>query len=183
VILAGGRASRFPGKLEAPIGGKPLLAHVYDHFRAIAPVTVAGRATFSPELDELLDCPIVVDRWPDMGPLGGIVSACMEMRAKRVFVVAGDAPSVDSRVLDALANAWQDGDEACVPEHGGRLEPLAALYDREALLAAAVPALHGDDRSLHGVLARLRVRSVSFDAHPFLNVNTAADAARMETAR
>ena len=59
-------------------------------------------------------------------------------------------------VVDALRAAWQDGDEACVPEHATLREPLAALYDREALLAAAAPALHGEDRSMHGVLARLR---------------------------
>jgi molybdopterin-guanine dinucleotide biosynthesis protein A len=183
VILAGGRATRFPGKLEAPLLGKPLLAHVYDALKEIAPITIAGRGTFSPELDGRLDCPIVVDRWPDRGPLGGIVSACMDLHASRIFVAAGDAPRVSAAIVQALLAAWESGDESCVPEHDGRLEPLCALYDREALLRVGLPAVHGDDRSMHGALGRLRVRRVPFDANDFLNVNTAADAARMEAPR
>lgn len=183
VILAGGRATRFPGKLDAWIAGKPLLAHVYDRMREIAPVTIAGRGTFSAELDERLNCPIVVDRQPDLGPLGGVLSACNAVRAAYVFVVAGDSPNVDAAVVHALREAWHDGDEACVPEHGGHLEPLAALYDREALLREAAAAIESADRSMHGVVSRLRARRVPLDERYFLNVNTAADAARMEATR
>jgi molybdopterin-guanine dinucleotide biosynthesis protein len=183
VILAGGRATRFPGKLEAWIGGKPLLAHVYQRLCGVAPVIISGRGSFSAELDDVLDCPIVIDRRPDLGPLGGIVSACVGLSATHVFVVAGDAPRVDAYVVETLAVAWEEGDDACVPEHDGRFEPLAALYAREALLRAAEAALQGTDRSMHGLLARLNVRYVPIDARYFINVNTAADAARMEATR
>ena len=179
VILAGGRATRFPGKLEASIDGEPLLARVYRHLRDAAPVTIAGRDTFSPELDALLDCPIVVDRWPDRGPLGGLLSAALELRAGRIFAVAGDSPLITRNVLDALLAAWSNGDEAVVPEHGGRLEPLAALYDRDALVREGWEALRGTDVSMHGALDRMRVRRVTLDASFFLNVNTADDAARI----
>jgi molybdopterin-guanine dinucleotide biosynthesis protein A len=91
VILAGGRATRFPGKLEAAFDGEPLLARVYHHLRGVAPVMIAGCDTFSDRLDALLDCPIVVDRWPDRGPLGGLLSAAHETHARRIFAVAGDA--------------------------------------------------------------------------------------------
>ncbi|HEX8805295.1 MAG TPA: hypothetical protein VF741_00045, partial [Candidatus Aquilonibacter sp.] len=74
---------------------------------------------------------------------------------------------------------WQHGDEAVVPEHDGRLEPLAALYDREALLREAWECLHGEDRSMHALLARLRVRRVPCDAQAFANINTSADLALM----
>lgn len=179
VILAGGRATRFPGKLEAPIDGEPLLARVYRHLREAAPVTIAGRGTFSPGLDAMLDCPIVVDRWPGRGPLGGLLSAALELRADRIFAVAGDSPLVTRNVLGALLAAWQDGDEAAVPEHDGRLEPLAALYDRDALVREGWEAMRGTDASMHAALGRMRVRSVALDASFFLNVNTADDAARI----
>jgi molybdopterin-guanine dinucleotide biosynthesis protein A len=175
VILAGGRATRFPGKLEATIGGEPLLARVYHHVREIAPTMIAGRDTFSDALDALLDCPIVVDRWPDRGPLGGLFSAALETNARRIFALAGDAPLVTADIVNTLLAAWEDGDEAVVPEHGGRLEPLAALYEREALLREAWECLHGGDRSMHALLARLRVRRVACEAHSFANINTSAD--------
>lgn len=175
VILAGGRATRFPGKLEADIGGEPLLARVYRQFRDAAPVTIAGRDTFSSALDAMLDCPIVVDRWPDRGPLGGLLSAALEVRAGRIFAVAGDSPRVTREVLDALLAAWSDGDEAAVPEHDGRIEPLAALYDRDALTREGWEAIHGGDASLHGALERMRARRVPLPASYFLNVNTVDD--------
>jgi molybdopterin-guanine dinucleotide biosynthesis protein A len=179
VILAGGRSTRFPGKLEATLDGEPLLARVYHHVRDIAPTMIAGRDTFSDDLDALLDCPIVVDRWPDRGPLGGLLSAAHETAASRIFAVAGDAPLVTADTVSVLLASWQDGDEAVVPEHDGLLEPLAALYDREALMREGWECLHGDDRSMHGLLARLRVRRIACDAATFANVNTSADLAQL----
>jgi molybdenum cofactor guanylyltransferase len=179
VILAGGRATRFPGKLEATLEGEPLLARVYRHVRDIAPTLVAGRDTFSGALDALLDCPIVVDRWPNRGPLGGLLSAAHETGATRIFAVAGDAPLVTANIVQTLLAAWQDGDEAAVPEHDGQLEPLAALYDREALMREAWECIRGDDFSMHALLARLRVRRVTCDAAVFANVNTSDDLAQL----
>jgi molybdenum cofactor guanylyltransferase len=178
VILGGGRATRFPGKLEAMLDGEPLLARVYRRVRGIAPTMIAGRDTFSSDLDALLDCPIVVDRWPDRGPLGGLLSAASETAASRIFVVAGDAPLVTEELVNVLLAALEDGDEAVVPEHDGRLEPLVALYDREALMREAWECLHGEDLSMHALLARLRVRRVACDAALFANVNTSADLAQ-----
>jgi len=177
VILAGGKATRFPGKLEAPIDGEPLLARVYHNMRGSAPVVVAGAGTFGPELDAILDCPIVVDRWPHRGPLGGLLSACGEIAARRIFAVAGDAPHVDATVVRTLLQHWTDGDEAVVPVHGGMREPLAALYDRAALLREGFEVLHGEDASMHALLNRLLVCEVPLAPAFFTNVNTAADLA------
>lgn len=179
VILAGGRATRFPGKLEASLDGEPLLARVYHHVREVAPTMIAGRDTFSGALDALLDCPIVVDRWPDRGPLGGLLSAAYATSATRIFALAGDAPLVTADIVLTLRNEWQDGDEAVVPEHDGQVQPLAALYDRQALLREAWDVLRSDDRSMHALLARLRVRRVTCDAAVFANINTSADLARL----
>ena len=182
VILAGGRATRFPGKLEAAFDGEPLLARVYHHLRDVAPVVIAGRGTFPDALDALLECPIVVDRWPDRGPLGGLLSAAYEANTAAIFAAAGDAPLIDRGLVEQLLLAWTDGDEAVVPEHDGRLEPLAALYDRSAFMREAWECLHGDDASMHGLLGRLRMRTVACDAHTFANINTSADLSQLAEA-
>ena len=180
VILAGGRATRFPGKLEAQLGGEPLLARVYRQLRDVAPAFVAGAGNLSHALDDALDCPLVIDRWPGRGPLGGLLSAACETHARHIFAVAGDAPHVNAEVIAALRAAWQDGDEAVVPEHDGRLEPLAALYDREAMLREAWACMQDEDRSMRALLARLRVRTVTLPAAFFLNVNTKDDLPRLQ---
>ena len=184
VILAGGRATRFPGKLEASLDGVPLLARVYENLREAAPVVIAGRGGFSDALDMRLDCPLVIDRVPDRGPLGGLVTACGAVRAARVFAVAGDAPHVNASVLDALLDAWRAGDEAVVPSHGERIEPLAALYDREALLREGSALLaERASASMHACVERLRARTVTMGADLFTNVNTADDLLRSQGTR
>jgi molybdopterin-guanine dinucleotide biosynthesis protein A len=176
VVLAGGGATRFPGKLEAPYGGEPLLVRVTRNLAGIAPLVIAGRDTFSRDLDARLTFPIVVDRWPGRGPLAGLLSACTQIATPRIFAVAGDAPHVDASVLRALLDAARDGDEAVVPEHDGALEPLAAVYDRAALEREAWTVLE-ERASMHGLLERLRVRRVAMPARYFINVNTIADLA------
>ena len=175
VILAGGRATRLPGKLERPVHGEPLLARVYHHLRDAAPVVIAGAGTFAPGLDDMLDCPLIVDRWPDRGPLAGLLSACSEISTPWIFAVAGDAPHVTPRVLQTLLEARQESDEAVVSEHDGTLEPLASLYRRDALEREGHDVLHEGNASMHAVLDRLRVRRVAMAAELFLNINTPAD--------
>lgn len=175
VILAGGRATRLPGKLERPVRGEPLLARVYRNVRNAAPVVIAGAGSFAPELDALLDCPLIVDRWPGRGPLAGLLSASSELSTPWIFAVAGDAPHVTPLVLQTLLDARRDRDEAVVGEHDGRLEPLASLYRRDALEREGHAVLHEGNASMHALLDRLEVRRVPMPADLFLNINTAAD--------
>ncbi len=175
VILAGGRATRLPGKLELPVGGEPLLARVYHNLRGAAPVVISGAGSFAPELDAVLDCPLIVDRWPGRGPLGGLLSVCCEISTPWIFAVAGDAPHVTSRVLETLLEARHESDEAVVSEHDGRIEPLASLYRRDALEREGHDVLQERSASMHAVLERLNVRRVALPADLFVNINTPAD--------
>ena len=173
-ILAGGQATRFPGKLEQPFAGKPLLARVYENLCGSYPVYVAARSTFSQTLDAQLDCPLIIDRRPGCGPLGGLVSAFAEMHEERVFAVAGDMPNVDERALETLREAWQPGDAAVVATHDGRPEPLLALYDRLRFLDAAWDVLPRT-AAVADVARTLGARFVPLPAHVLHNVNTPAD--------
>jgi molybdopterin-guanine dinucleotide biosynthesis protein A len=179
VILAGGLATRFPGKLEHEVGGMPLLARVYRNLRGAAPVLVAGRQPFSAPLDALLDCPIVIDRWPARGPLAALVSALEHVATPYLFAAAGDAPNLTHDVFDAALGAWRDGDEAVVPEHDGRLEPLAALYACGAIAREGTRLLEDPKPSMHALLDRLSARRVRLDGRYFANVNTSEDLSRL----
>lgn len=183
VVLAGGRATRLPNKLALTLGDRPLLAHVYDHFRDAAPMVVASAGGFDEALESTLQCPMVVDRWPGRGPLAGLLSAALELRTPLLFAVAGDAPRVTPEVLDALLAAHQEHDEAVVPEHDGRLEPLAALYDRAAIEREAPAVVHESNASMHAFLERVKVRRVAMAPQFFINVNTAADLDAVRSAR
>ncbi|MDQ2872833.1 MAG: molybdenum cofactor guanylyltransferase [Candidatus Eremiobacteraeota bacterium] len=177
-LLAGGEATRFPGKLESDAGGVPLLERVYENLRSIAPVTVSAKDGFSADLKAALACPIVVDRWARRGPLAGLLSTLPMLDADRVFVAAGDLPFVDAQVYARLNRAWTNDTQAAVPVHGSndRIEPLCALYDRAAFLEAAYPIFTNGSGSVREVVERLRVVRVRFeDGRVFANVNTALD--------
>ena len=182
VLLAGGASSRFPGKLERLVGGEPMLVRVYRRMRESGrPVYVAAKGTFPSAIDALLDCPMIVDRRPGSGPLGGLYSACGEIPADRVYAVAADQPSIERSVLDRLAERWEPGDEAVVPEHDGRIEPLAALYERSAVLRESFTLLRQGNGAMHAFIERTRARFVSMPGDCFRNVNEATDLWRSPT--
>ena len=197
-ILAGGEATRFPGKLTADAGALPMIVRVYRNVCGDREIVVAGKATFPPAIDALLPVPLVIDRWPRRGPLAGMLTAFAHMRSRFVFAVAGDAPFVDAAFVAALervreAHACNDvaqsslAYEAFVPRHvaptaddAGRIEPLAALYDRIAFLRAGLPVLRSGRGSLRAVIDRLRTNFVAVeDAGVFTNVNTPVDHAAL----
>ncbi len=186
LILAGGEATRLPGKLTLPTGDVPLVARVYRHFAtppdgAPRELVISGKATFDPRTDALLGAPLVIDRWARRGPLAGMLSAFARMRSRYVFAVSGDSPNVTRAFADRLAAEWRPGDEAVVPLHARddappMLEPLAALYDRAAFSRAAMPILRSGRGALTLALAAMRTRHVRVDDGPtFANINTHAD--------
>lgn len=177
LILGGGQATRLPDKLQLDAGSVPMIARVYRNVAAGRETFVACKATFPPEIDALLACPMVVDRWPMRGPLAGMLSTMPHMRSGFVFAVAGDAPFVTSAFIDRLAAELRPGDEAVVPRHAGGIEPLAAIYDRAAFVRAGTPLLFAGSGAMRLVIDALTVRYVPFavDEAAFANVNTPAD--------
>ena len=177
VILAGGEATRFPGKLESDAGGVPLLVRVYRNVASAGPVYVSASRSFTREIDAELDCPIVIDRWPQRGPLAGLYSTFAHVREPLVFVVAGDAPFVDSAVVREVHAYWEPGVQAVVPVNNqGRLEPLCALYDRAAFLAVAAEVLREGSGGVAAAVERLPARRVQLsNERVFSNVNTTYD--------
>jgi molybdopterin-guanine dinucleotide biosynthesis protein A len=187
LILAGGNATRLPGKLALDVGGLPMVARVYRNLATDRETWISHNGALSPGIDALVPAPAAIDRWPGRGPLGGLLTTMAQMRSRWVFAIAGDAPLVDASFVDALCSLRTEGDEAIVPSHDvdgrTRFEPLAALYDRLAFVRAGMPVLRSGRGALHAVLERLRVRAYhQADARIFANVNTPADHAALRAA-
>jgi len=186
VVLAGGEATRLPGKLFLTAGELPLLVRVVRNVSAGRETFLSCKEALPYEIDGMLDVPIVIDRWPQRGPLSGLLSALSACSTEWVFAVAGDAPFVDSVFIDMLATHIADGDEAIVPRRqiAGTtvIEPLTALYRRDAFLREGLPVLLTGDAALRTVVGQLETRFVNVtDAQIFTNVNTADDYAAIRT--
>jgi molybdopterin-guanine dinucleotide biosynthesis protein A len=181
-ILAGGEATRLPGKLALDVGDVPMLVRVY---RNVSPGRETWLSTKGPLPDAVaahVSAPQVVDRWPLRGPLSGLLSTFSEMRTEWVFAVAGDAPFVDAAFIDRLETHATPEYDAIVPMHESakRIEPLTALYRRDAFLREGLPVLRSGEGKMRLVIDRLRTRFLPVtDERAFANVNTPDDYAKL----
>lgn len=129
VILAGGQSCRMGrDKALLPIGGRPLLARQLELVRAAgaAEIFISGRA----DTDySAFGCPVVRDRFPEVGPLAGIEAALHAATHSRLLVLAVDLPGMSLACLRHLLAGSTD-ELGVVPCLNGLAEPLAAVYPR-----------------------------------------------------
>jgi molybdopterin-guanine dinucleotide biosynthesis protein A len=186
LILAGGEATRLPGKLAMRVGDVPMLVRVYRNVSPGRATWISTKGELPAEFDALRDVPQVVDRWRLRGPLSGLISTMSVMPTEWVFAVAGDAPFVDAGFIDRLAAHAASDIEAIVPRHeddAQRIEPLAALYRREAFVREALPVLESGRGALRLVIDNLRTTFVPVrDERAFANINTPQDYAALHEA-
>lgn len=184
VLLAGGGATRLPGKLALPSPDVPLVVRTYRNLAGDRDFVLSCAASFDPALAALLPIPAVADRTPGRGPLGGLLSALASVAWPAAFAIAGDMPFVDRAFLERMEAAWQAGDEALVPAYvragTTHTEPLAALYDRVAFLREGTRVFESGRGSVRLVLERLRTRYLE-NENPrlFANINTPHDYAAL----
>jgi molybdopterin-guanine dinucleotide biosynthesis protein A len=186
VLLAGGSATRLPGKLLLPVDGEPMAVRAYRRLsHGGRPLIVSARGPLPPELAAVITAPLVIDEFEDAGPLGGMVSAAAHVSTPLLFAAAGDLPQMDAAFIDALETAYDrvaasgTPPEAVVPRWpDGKDEPLAALYEARALERAGRAALAAGTRKVMAALAGLRLASYAVraeDEAKLANVNTSAD--------
>ncbi|HEY5094427.1 MAG TPA: molybdenum cofactor guanylyltransferase [Candidatus Eremiobacteraceae bacterium] len=182
IVLAGGAATRLPGKLALPVNGEPMLVRVVRALSATGdPCIVSANGLLPAEIAAQLDVPVVYDDRPGEGPLAALASCASAVNTPYFFAAAGDMPGIDAAfvarvVAAAQAAVWPD---AIVPAHAdGTLEPLAALYKAAPWLAAARIALANGRRNVTAALDGLRTvyyPIVPEDEPALANVNTPRD--------
>jgi molybdopterin-guanine dinucleotide biosynthesis protein A len=117
-------------KAHLPGGDTDLLGHTLARLRA---VTDDVRLLCGPELRHLdRGVPVLVDPSPDLGPLGGLLSALESAPGRGALVLAIDLPLVPAVLLAHLA-ARAEGVDAVVPVSPRGPEPLCALYGAACL--------------------------------------------------
>lgn len=174
VILAGGSASRFGGsKASFPIEGRTMLARVHDALSPLVPriLVSVGRLEQAPEGLE-----IVVDNYPDRGPLAGIDAAMAAADSSWILVVACDMPYVTADILRLLLEARSESLDAVIAsDSAGRLHPLCACY-RTSVRATVHDRLERGLLSMYGLIESLpNVLEVHLPDAVLVNVNEKPD--------
>lgn len=133
VILAGGQSSRMgTNKALLQLEGEPLVARLARRFTAWFPQVIV--VTNTPETYAFLGLPMVGDRIPGLGPLGGLEAGLTTSRYEHAFFCAVDMPFVSEGLVRHML-ALAPGHDLVVPVLGGEFEPMHAVYGKGCLPA------------------------------------------------
>jgi len=186
-VLAGGHSRRM-GRTKALIDldGRAMGDRVIDALRAVGadPVILVGG-----DADDLapLDAPVVADRYPGEGPVGGVLSGLDHLAGldavDAVLIMACDLADVTADVLWPLLDAAAgDAHSRVWVAATDRMEPMCALWSLAARGTVRERFVAGE-RALHRVIAELPHTTVTVDAGALRNVNRPEDLAPPESDR
>lgn len=181
-VQAGGGSTRFGAdKALAKFGGKTmlqrtgdLLASVCDEVSIVAPGLKYHDAGW----------PVLADRWPGEGPLGGILTALGSLRdSDWAMILSCDMPFLTPEFLfDLREHALRSRELVVVPQASNGLEPLCACWSFRAF-PGVQHAFEAGVRKVTEAMKRLPVEVLDesawkrFDTENrlFWNMNTPAD--------
>jgi len=121
--------------------------------------------------------PVIADRHPGEGPLGGILTALHHTESDWNLVVACDMPGLSEGVLERIIQAAEQSKaDALLPQGpSGHPEPLCAAYHRQALDRLEAAFREGE-RKVMAAVRRIGAEMLPVgDLAVFQNVNTPED--------
>jgi len=188
VIQAGGQSQRMgQDKALMPFLGRPLIQRVVDRLSPIADEILV--TTNNPEDFRFLDLPLFPDLKPGRGSLGGLYTAVSSATCEAVAVVACDMPFASASLLEAASRLLVREDaDVVIPDSGGGLEPLHAVYRRKTCLPAIESAIDADKWRLISWFPQVKVHILQPDeikeydpsGLAFWNLNTPEEFAETE---
>ncbi len=134
IILAGGKNLRL-GRCKAleAINGKSLLERIAERLRALSNEIIIVTSQEQRDLPIPSKTKIILDLYPDSGPLGGLYTGLVSVESSYSIVVACDMPFLNTELLSYMVELSSSFD-AVVPRLGeGALEPLHAVYSKDCL--------------------------------------------------
>lgn len=180
-ILVGGKSLRM-GRPKAllPFAGVPLVEHVARVAQVVtgAPVLVGAEGNYGG-----LGFRGIADDRPNLGPLGGILTALRETEREWNLILGCDLPFLTREWLEFLvARAIDSSADGVIPVSERGYEPLCAMYRKRAGRAMGIAVDRGVRKITDG-LAKLTLARIepaewkAFDRRGglFKNINTPAD--------
>jgi molybdenum cofactor guanylyltransferase len=185
-LQAGGGSRRFgTDKAMVKLGGKPMLQRTAELLASVCDevfvVAADGKYTNLP-------WPVISDRWPGEGPLGGIVTALTMVRNSEAnrrwaLILSCDMPFLTREFLVYLwERALVSRNQVVVPESASGLEPLCACWSSDAIVSIQA-AFDAGVRKVTEAMKRLPMEVLDesawkrFDSEGrlFWNMNTPKD--------
>ncbi len=183
IVLAGGKSLRL-GRSKAleTIGGKSLLECVIERLTPLTNAILIITSRQQANLPVACRAEVLVDTYPDKGPLGGMYTGLLASRSSYSIVVACDMPFLSTELLGYMIGL-SPGFDAVVPRlEEGMAEPLHAIYSKSCLSNMKTRLEH-NQLGINSFLNTVRVRYIEqaecqrFDPQllSFFNVNSQSD--------
>jgi molybdopterin-guanine dinucleotide biosynthesis protein A len=167
-------------KASLPFGDTTMLGRVVSILsRAVSEVVVVARRDQTlPALPRAV-VGVVHDEVEGKGPLGGLVPGLRALAADAAYASSCDVPFLSPTFVERMFASLGNADVA-IPEADGHLHPLAAVYRRDAVLAAAEALLAEDrlrpvfllERVPHVIVPAAALRDADPDLLSLENLNT-----------
>lgn len=158
IILAGGRSSRMNGEMKSllPLAGMPVIKRIaVEMSRLCQSVTVAAAYEHQAQHYSRLGLSVALDEAPDCGPLVAFYSALQKREEELVWLSACDMPLVSAKSAEWMVQQLKvSGAMAVIPEIGGKLHPLQAIYRKESINLLA-PLVAAGERRMGVLMQRL----------------------------
>jgi molybdopterin-guanine dinucleotide biosynthesis protein A len=184
IVLVGGRSSRMgQPKAALDFGGVPLLTRIVIELKARFDevVIVAAPVSEGQPRIEIPGLKIVHDETAFAGPLDALRRGLDALDHDIAFACSCDSPLLSSYVAGKLVAMLHDYD-AVIPEVGGKLQPLHAVYRKRCARAIVALEAEGEKRltaSAGAINARrvdeAELRGIDPELRSFFNVNTPED--------
>lgn len=171
IILSGGKNTRMNGKTKAFLN--------IDGYRFIDNILLASSDYKEKIIScndiskylEFKDVKLVVDKFKEIGPIGGIYSALKETTLDEALIVAGDMPFLNKEILNFLGN-YKFNEDVLVPVANGKVQPLCSIY-KKRVLETILKMIEEKDYKLKNLLNRLNVKYIDIEnGENFSNINT-----------
>lgn len=171
IILSGGKNTRMNGKIKAFLN--------IDGYRFIDNILLASSDYKEKIIScndiskylEFKDVKLVVDKFKEIGPIGGIYSALKETTLDEALIVAGDMPFLNKEILNFLGN-YKFNEDVLVPVTNGKVQPLCSIY-KKRVLETILKMIEEKDYKLKNLLNRLNVKYIDIEnGENFSNINT-----------
>jgi molybdopterin-guanine dinucleotide biosynthesis protein A len=172
VVLVGGMARRAGGreKYFFTYRGKTFIDVLLDTLRDVVDeiVVVARDPDQCDRFSHIDDIRCIHDERPGIGPIGGLHAGSLAVHGDLVFVSACDMPCINREVVRLLFDLADDYDAVIPCWNRDMLEPLHAVYRREALVEYLN---EHDSLSLRTMVRNLNTRYVTMDEIRALDPN------------
>jgi len=174
-------------KALMPFLGGPLIQRVVDRLTPIAEEVII--TTNTPDDYRFLGLRLFPDLIPGRGALGGLYTALSSATSPLTAVIACDMPFASPTLIEAMRGLIDQEDaDVVIPDSGGGLEPMHAVFRRETCIPAIKSAIDADEWKLISWFPQVKVRILRPDevarydptGLAFWNLNTPEEFASAE---